>query len=359
MKSKVAVVKTSPEKVIDDIERAFELAEARRFIDAKAPTILKDNISWHYPFPGANSTPWQIEGAIRSLRKRSGAALCAVENDTVVTDPRKGEKLLKFDRVFSSHGIEVRYNCDPKDLEWSVYRPKARMRVLDRLFPDGISIPSFFHGKNIVHLPTLKCHIYTVTTGAMKNAFGGLLNRRRHYTHSHIHETLVDLLAIQKEIHTGLFALMDGTTAGDGPGPRTMRPIYGTNLMLASGDQVAIDAVASRILGFDPMAIPYIALADEDGLGNGRPENIEVVGDDVSGMCLRCKVGDNFASMVGDMLWFGPLKGAQKVFFHTPLVYSFVFGSFFYHDFVWYPARGRRIWKEYLETPWGKLFEQY
>ena len=39
-------------------------------------------------------------------------------------------------------------------------------------------------------------HIYTTTTGAMKNAFGGLLNTRRHYTHSWIHETLVDLLAI-------------------------------------------------------------------------------------------------------------------------------------------------------------------
>ena len=68
------------------------------------------------------------------------------------------------------------------------------------------------------------CHIYTTTTGAMKNAFGGLLNTKRHYTHSWIHETLVDLLAIQREIHSGLFAIMDGTTAGDGPGPRTMRP---------------------------------------------------------------------------------------------------------------------------------------
>ena len=65
------------------------------------------------------------------------------------------------------------------------------------------TIPDYFFGKNIVHLPTTKCHIYTTTTGAMKNAFGGLLNTRRHYTHSWIHETLVDLLAIQKEIHSG------------------------------------------------------------------------------------------------------------------------------------------------------------
>ena len=49
----------------------------------------------------------------------------------------------------------------------------------------------------------MKCHIYTTTTGAMKNAFGGLLHTHRHYTHTWIHHTLVDLLAIQKEIHTG------------------------------------------------------------------------------------------------------------------------------------------------------------
>ena len=27
-----------------------------------ATTILKDNISWHFPFPAANTTPWQLEG---------------------------------------------------------------------------------------------------------------------------------------------------------------------------------------------------------------------------------------------------------------------------------------------------------
>jgi uncharacterized protein (DUF362 family) len=45
----------------------------------------------------------------------------------------------------------------------------------------------------------------------------------------------VDLLAIQKEIHPGIFAVMDGTTAGNGPGPRTMTPVV-KNIILASVD---------------------------------------------------------------------------------------------------------------------------
>lgn len=104
-----------------------------------------------------------------------------------------------------------------------------------------------------------------------------------------------------------MFAVMDGTTAGDGPGPRTMRPKV-KNVMLASNDQVAIDAVAARLMGFDPMAIPYIRLAHEASPGVGRPEEICLVGDDVSGENWGFTVGDNVASRVGDLCWFGPLR---------------------------------------------------
>ena len=201
-----------------------------------------------------------------------------MQNKTVVTNAFKGEDLNHYVPIFKHYGIPVLYNFKDEDMKWVHYRPKARMRVLDRIFPEGIHIPDYFFGKNIVHLPTTKCHIYTTTTGAMKNAFGGLLNTQRHYTHSWIHETLVDLLAIQKEIHSGLFAIMDGTTAGNGPGPRTMYPVV-KNVMLASADQVAIDAVAAKMMGFDPMSLDYIRLAHEDGLGVGDPRDIEIVGD--------------------------------------------------------------------------------
>ena len=115
------------------------------------------------------------------------------------------------------------------------------------------------------------------------------------------------MLAIQKEIHTGIFAVMDGTTTGNGPGPRTMFPVV-KNLMLASADQVAIDAVAAKMMGFDPLGLEYIRVAHEDRLGAGDPREIEIVGDDVSSESWGFRVGDNGASLVGDLLWFSPLK---------------------------------------------------
>ncbi len=358
-KSKVAVIKTEPGKVIDDYKRLAELAGLGDSLDKSRTTILKDNISWHLPFPGANTVPWQLEGAIQALKSAGMENLAAVHNDTVVTDPYVGGRLLKLKPIYEKYGIEEHYNNDPKDLKWIDYIPKAEMLVLDRIFDRGIRIPEYFIGKNIVHLPTVKTHIYTTTTGSMKNAFGGLLNTRRHYTHSEIHKTLVDLLAIQKEIHPGIFAFMDGTTAGSGPGPRTMTP-HIKNYILASSDQVAIDAVAARMMGFDPMKLGYIRMAHEKGLGTGRIEEIEISGEDISEVNFGFEVGDNMASRVGDIFWFSPLKVMQRLLFHTPLVYIFVFGSSFYHDRFWYPLKGRKIFNHWLETTeWGTLFKEY
>jgi uncharacterized protein (DUF362 family) len=358
-KSKVAVLKVKPATILADLERLCALAGMKDALAPGATTILKDNISWHYPFPAANTTPWQMEGTLLALQHAGLTDITCVQNKTVVTNAFKGEDLNNYLPLFRKYRIPVLYNFKPEDMTWIEYRPKAKMHVLDHVFPEGIRIPDYFQGKNIVHLPTMKCHIYTTTTGAMKNAFGGLLATHRHYTHSWIHRTLVDLLAIQKEIHAGLFAIMDGTTAGNGPGPRTMFPVI-KDYMLASSDQVAIDAVAAKMMGFDPMSLEYIKVAHDDGLGVGDPRDIEIVGADISGESWGFQVGDNGASKVGDLMWFGPMKRFQKLFFHTPLVNAFIFGSEAYHDYYRWPLKDKKTfegWKR--ETSWGRLFAAY
>jgi uncharacterized protein (DUF362 family) len=351
-KAKVSVLKVKPATILKDIERLTEMAGMSEALDKGATTILKDNISWHYPFPAANTTPWQMEGTILALQNAGLKDISCVQNKTVVTNAFKGEDLNNYVPLFRKYMIPVLYNFK-EEMKWVHYRPKAKMHVLDHIFPDGIQVPEYFFGKNIVHLPTVKCHIYTTTTGAMKNAFGGLLATHRHYTHTWIHKTLVDLLAIQKEIHSGLFAIMDGTTAGNGPGPRTMFPVV-KDYMLASNDQVAIDAVSAKMMGFDPMSLEYIRVAHDDGLGCGDPRDIEIVGDDISKESWGFKVGDNGASTIGDLMWFGPMKRFQKLFFHTPLVNVFIFGSEAYHDFYRWPVKDRK-----KVTTWGRLFAAY
>ena len=360
MRAKVAIVRTAPETVVADVRRVMQLAGLGEAMDPRATTILKNNLSWHLLFPGANTTPWQLEGAILACRDAGLRDLVCVENETVVTSAHRGEKLNKQRPVCEHYDVPIKYNFKPADMRWEVYEPKSDLLVLDRIFPEGIRLPDYFHGKNVVHLPTAKCHIYTNTTGAMKNAFGGLLDNRRHYCHSRIHETLVDLLAIQKEVHPGIFALMDGTTAGNGPGPRTMIPVA-KNVLLAGDDCVAIDAAAAKLMGFEPMDYDFIRLAHERGLGVGRFDEIEILGDaDAAAESWGFQTGDNAASSVGKLFWFGPMRWLQWLLFHTPVVYAFIFASAIYHDRLWYPLKGRPIVDDWLaHSPWGRLFDTY
>ena len=354
----MAVLYTTPESVLEDYGRLMELADYRSALMPGVQTLLKVNISWQHYYPACSSAPWQIEGVVNELRRGGYEDLVAAHNGTVVVDPVEGRVNNRHaaveDRLGVPHAI-----LDAPPIKWKRYRPSAKMLVLDDVYEDGLYVPEILPETNIVQLPTVKTHVFTTMTGALKNAFGGLLHRYRHWTHSVIHETLVDLLQIQREIHTGLFAVMDGTFAGDGPGPRAMR-IHNKNVILASADQVAIDSVAASMMGFDPMSLPMIRIAHENGLGVGNPSEIEVVGDDVAGVDWQFSANEStFASRGQHMIYHGPLKPLENLLLRSPLVPWAFWASNVYHNDFWLRFIGRNRVREAMNTPWGRLFQQY
>lgn len=289
---RVAVLKTSPETVLDDIRTLMGLADYQSFLPKDRDTLIKLNLSWTKYFPSCSSQPWQVEGVVRTLLEDgySREKLFPVENKTVVTNPMKGARNNKWLPILEKYGLEF---VPLPDVEWIVYPFKSPLLKLNEIFPEGILIPKMYVGTNILHLPTVKTHGHSTTTGAVKNAFGGLLKEVRHYAHKYIHEVLVDLLYMQRELHPGLFAVMDGTVCGNGAGPRTMLPEI-KNIILASGDSLAIDAVAAKIMGFEPMDIPYIRTAHEHGLGVGDLREVEIAGEDVAEMNFGFKTRRSF-----------------------------------------------------------------
>ncbi len=358
-KPKVAVVRTKPETVIEDVGRAMRLAGYEKHLPKDKDTALKINISWHKFYPACSTTPWQLDGVISTLLADGYRKdlLHGCHNRTVVVDAHVGEVNNKHLPVVEKHGLRNVHLYENE--EWIDFTPKARMRVLNEVYPDGLRIPKRMIGENIIHLPTMKTHVFTTTTGAMKNAFGGLLHDKRHWTHAVIHETLVDLLAIQKEIHSGVFAVMDGTFAGDGPGPRCMR-WHVKNTILAGADQVAIDAVAAKMMGFDPLSLDYIRLAHEDGLGCGELREIEVVGEEISGVNWGFEGKKNtFASRGQKAIYWGPLKPLEYLLLRTRLVPWSYAASRIYHDLLWYNLVGRKRVEGALATEWGRLFGSY
>lgn len=357
-KSKVAVLKTSPETVVEDYGRLMKMADFEQHLPKDKDTILKINISWHYYFPACSTTPWQFDGITQALRDAGYGNLIPAQNRTVVVDPKLGAKNNHLESVVEKHGLDFVYLYEDGS-EWIKYQPKAKMLVLDKVFPDGIWIPKLFMDKNAIHMPTLKTHVFTTMTGAMKNAFGGLLRENRHWTHAVIHETLVDLLAIQKEIHPGIFAVTDGTIAGDGPGPRAMVP-HIKNYILASADQVAIDAVAAKMMGFDPMSLKFIRLAHEQGLGCGDVKELDIVGEDLSKINFHFhEKQETFASRGQKLIYHGPLKPLENILLRSFIAPWSYYASRLYHDGYWYPCIGKSRVNQMLQTGWGKLFKSY
>lgn len=366
-KSKVAILRTRPGTVLRDYHELMNLAGYQDVVAKDADTALKVNISWHFFFPGSSTVPWQLDGVIRAM-KADGydpSLIHACHNRTVVIDAHLGERENKQLNVVEAHGLRNIHLYEGED--WvsigdAVGDLTKKFLCLNEVYPQGFLIPRRFIGENIIHLPTVKTHVFTTMTGAMKNAFGGLLNERRHWTHPVIHETLVDLLMIQQKIHRGVFAVMDGTFAGDGPGPRCMVP-HVKNVILASADQVAIDAVSARLMGFNPLDIKFIRLAHEAGLGCGDPRDIEIVGDTEAARENWRFVGPfkkmTFASRMQHLIYWGPLKKPIEWSLKTVLAPWSYIASVVYHDSFWYPMNAARMMRDVLSSTWGRLFQNW
>jgi hypothetical protein len=100
-------------------------------------------------------------------------------------------------------------------------------------------------------------------------------------------------------------------------------------------------------------------MCDEMGLGNGNPENIDIVGEDISNVNFGFKTKKSLVIWGDQMLRKGPLRFLEKPLLHSPLIVWAPFASNVYHDVFWYPTVGQSIIRKFMRTEWGRLFEKY
>jgi uncharacterized protein (DUF362 family)/NAD-dependent dihydropyrimidine dehydrogenase PreA subunit len=133
----------------------------------------------------------------------------------------------------------------------------------------------------VLNLPKLKTHSYTLFTGAVKNLYGvipygsRLDGHRRFVRNDVFSRMLVDVFsAVPRQ-----FTIMDAVVGMDGEGPSSGTPRK-IGLIIAGGDGVAVDAVASSLTGHDPLRVFTTSEAHKRNLGVGDPRRIEVLGED-------------------------------------------------------------------------------
>lgn len=353
--SQVYVIQTSAKNIIQDYQKLLRGSQYLKFLPKTKPLIIKLNLSWTRFYPACSTWPWQLEAVVKTLLEDgfSEKNIIPLENQTVVTDVIKGSINNNWLGVLKKYGIRMRYLTDESYVQ---YLPKGQLLVMANVFPK-IMLPKIIIGKNILHLPTMKMHVFTTTTGAIKNYFG-VLRTTRHFAHRHIHQTLVDLLTIQKEIHPRIFAVMDGTVVGKGSGPRAMEWEV-KNYLLASSDLVAVDAIAAQMMGFNPLDLDYLRLAQQQSLGIADPQKIKILGENPAKINWHYLKKDTFASLGQKLIYHHSPLWLEKLLLQSPLVPWSFFASNFYHDFYWWNMVGKGRVVEFMKTDWGKLFKKY
>jgi uncharacterized protein (DUF362 family) len=182
--------------------------------------------------------------------------------------------------------LEKEYNVKLVDLNkqpWQyryVFGPGHR--------PTRIRIISTFLDPDvyIISAAKMKTHDRVVTTLSLKNVLvGAPLNdyktndkRLMHTEYTFSRESLLNynMFHLAQEIYPDL-GVIDGFVAMEGNGPGSGTPVD-TKMALASRDPLAMDMLATKLMGFDPTRIMYLTSMAEAGMGQGDLSKIDVLG---------------------------------------------------------------------------------
>jgi uncharacterized protein (DUF362 family) len=122
----------------------------------------------------------------------------------------------------------------------------------------------------VVDVALMKTHEFAVYSGAIKNLFGCVPSNRRIYLHPYLPEVFYRLYAVFKPQLT----VMDARVGIEGNGPTKGSPVK-MDLMLTSGDALALDITATKIMDLDWKQTYLSYIAAKTGL---RKEAIRVEG---------------------------------------------------------------------------------
>jgi uncharacterized protein (DUF362 family) len=277
MKYRVAVVKTDI-GVGEATKKAVNLlGGVNKFIEAGETVLLKPNLfTVKGPETGA-TTDMRVVLAVHELLKEQGS-------DTVLGECPATGSYTRPDIVFD--GLGVRKLCEENGIEVNILDREAPVkRTVEGVAVNEFWFPESATSKPVISFPTLKTHVLTTLTCAVKNLFG--LQQGGTKAHHHVQmkndgeafsNMLLDLyMAIRDQIK---LHVVDAHVAMEGEGPAAGDPVD-LGLIIAGGDAVAVDMVASAIMGWDPLSVGTNYLAAQRGIGPKGMDEIEVLGESV------------------------------------------------------------------------------
>lgn len=258
------------DQVKEALLKAFALLDVFSLFERKRVFLKVNLMKGAPPERALNTHPEFIRAMIQIVRAKGG---------TVMVGDSSG--LLGFTKpAFDAAGITAVVEEEGGELVNIDAGPLVKKEV------DGTTINAFWVSTKVleadvrVTLPKLKTHTLTQLTGAVKNQLGLLPGGTKPALHQcapHVEHFCRALVAINRAVRFDL-AVMDGILALEGGGSDKGRPKR-AGLLLASRDLVALDSVAAKIMGMEPLAVPTNAIGKEQGLGENDLDRIEIRGD--------------------------------------------------------------------------------
>jgi uncharacterized protein (DUF362 family) len=245
------------------VRHAFaDLGGASRFIARNDVVVLKPNIAWdRTPEQAANTNPDVVAETVKQCWQAGAKRV-------IVTDVSCNDA----ERCFHRSGIQAAALAEGAEV---ILPDPARFREVNL---NGVVLQSwpvfepFLEADKIINMPIAKHHGLTGATLGMKNWYG-ILGGQRNRLHQQIHQSLADLAAFMLPTLT----LMDcyRVLLRNGPTGGNLEDVAIKKTLLAGTDPVAIDAYAAKAYwNLDAAALPYLALAEKQGLGRADFENV-------------------------------------------------------------------------------------
>ena len=249
------------------------LGGVSKFVKPNDRVVIKANL--FAPFPPPVSVDRRVVAALVRLFREAGARqVTVVEGVSVGTKQDRGRttsdcfKLLGIQSAVEEAGGEILSLDDDE---------RVKVDVPGGMALHNIDYPRIILDADVfVELPCLKTHGMTLVTLGIKNLQGILTDEQKYLNHrDDLDQKLVDIHKVRKADLT----VIDGLTAMEGMGAGEKGLPVQMNVLLASADVVAIDAVASACMGIeDVLDVTTTRIAQHDGLGTADLSQIEVRG---------------------------------------------------------------------------------
>ena len=318
------------------VSAAMDLARYEDFIPRGSTVYLKVNLGWDLFLPGSVTNPAFFEAVVLKLKGYAGK-LFVVESDQVLENVEKAYRKSRISEI-----------AERLDVPWiNLSRGGRVIRYMpSNKIMKEVSVPAILSEGVTVTLPVMKTHGKSTVTLSLKNQWG-CLPKMRHMYHLDLTEAIADVNAA-----VGVkFAVVDGTIAMEGNGPKTgiLREV---GIVGAGADLVEVDAVFARLMGFDPRGIAHLVEAERRGIGK---IGVDYVGDRIDDMKPFKPAGHNIVSRVELACRRSFLRA---LIFETPLFMLMVAGAKIYYYF-YELVKGKKTRRHYRKCgAYGAYFSR-